>query len=323
LALPPFVARVPTPTGWWVAWEPRSWPAAPGPWSELAVGGVAWRDLPLAGAAGTGGASLPSLVEDLVYLPPVAAAAIAERDAWLTALAARGVPALVQLLPGDVAPAADLSTAVTVFDPLPALVVGDLERATAAPAGSAVVWPLIAGISDHRELFAAACQAWRDQGVAVVQVQRLEPSPEVRRRLASSLPEEQWDAVFHRPPPSERDLVRIASAHGFTPVLPRPPAPARPARRVANRALAADLLWATELWLRLDRPPGRAAELVRVARRLEVLPHDVVALAREGNLGVLDWLGSEEETLLAGWCASGRLALLDELMTDYLREEAA
>lgn len=203
-----------------------------------------------------------------------------------------------------------------IWDPLPLLLAGDRDRllaaAAAAPAGAAAVWPLLGSLAGATEL-ALVAPALQRAGVVALQPLRLELSAPARRWCAAELTEAQWERAFHPSPEVSRELLRTICAAGLAPIVPRP-APAGPlALRASNRPLATELFVAAELAARLGRSPGRVAELAGVARRLELLAHDVRILWRDGNLGVLEFLGHEDEREVAAWCATGVLPLRRQL----------
>lgn len=279
-----FADLAPEPGRLWIRHAPRSWEGPEEPWLDLATGRL-----------GRGGGAFPAPPErldldDLVYLPPVPLRLVAARDALARQALAAGAPVLLQLLPGDpteLPPAAGL---LAVVDLLPALVAGDLDRLAAAPAwATAAVWPLLPGIADAPGLWEEGCRRLAAAGVPCVQAVTAALGPGDRRRLADwtgIAGEEAFAALFHGPPPSERDFARIAHRHGLAPLLARP----RSVRRLPlaeNRRLSGLLALAAELWLRLDRPVGQAQSLFRAARWLDATAYDAGALRREGNLAAI------------------------------------
>ncbi len=61
-------------------------------------------------------------------------------------------------------------------------------------------------------------------------------------------------------------------------------------RGARNRELAAALAEAGDLWLRLGRSEPEGEALLAAARHVDATSLDLAALAREGNLGIVDWL---------------------------------
>ena len=233
-------------------------------------------------------------VDDLFYIPPVEPAFRPLCEDLVERLHAAGTPALVQLRPGEHWKAPGTTV---VYDLLDALLTENLEVLESLPAGSAVVWPLIAGVSDSVERFDEACRALVARRVTAIYPLTVELSPQVRRRLAEGKDEEIFDLLFHGALPEERAFARRAESYGLTVFSPRPTTVGTP-RQKSNRGLAADLALAGEVWLRLGRPEGAGQALLRAARGAESTPYDLKALAREGNLGVLDWLDQASHQLV-------------------------
>ncbi len=303
------------PARFWIGFAPRAWPAAVAPWTDLVGAGL--RTL----HAGTGSKTveLPRLdaadLDNLFYLPPVAAELAEARDRWAVGLVESGTPVLIQLEPAG---ATEVTAALIVYDLLRPLLAGDLEPLAALPAGSNAVWPLIPGITDLPELWHEGCAALVRAGVARVQPSVVELTAEQRRWLAESAGDDAFEALFHGAPPPERDFARRAAGHGFSVFVPRPPVGAV-ARQVRNRRLAAGLALAGDLWLRLGRPVAAGQDLLLAARRADDTRRDLAALSREGNLGVLDWLDGRGVELVAEIVATGRSSLLESLLDEYLR----
>jgi hypothetical protein len=142
-------------------------------------------------------------------------------------------------------------------------------------------------------------------------------SPAERRRIVDSLGETGFDKLFHGEAPSERSFSVAVSHLGLEPFLARP-LPESPSRLRSNRRLAAELAWIGELWLRLGKAEARGQAFYRASRWVDREPHDVAALAREGNLGVIDWLESADREVIDEVVATGESSLLSELRRQYL-----
>jgi hypothetical protein len=318
------VRHHPEPGRFWIAASPRSWSAARGPWTDLAGGR-------LVGVQGRPQAVLPDLgperkrgdLDDLLYLPPVDPSLAEERDRAAARLREAGVPLLVQLTPGETLPvetaaAPPAATVAAVYDLAVPLLAGDLESLRRLPAGAAAVWPLIAAVTDGAEVRDRGCRLLAAAGVRCVQPLAVELDPVTRRSLAEERGDERvFAALFHGPPPSERDFARAAHGHGLEVFLRRPPTGFSP-RRVANRRLAAGLALAGELWLRLGRPESRGQALLRAARGADGAAYDLTALVREGNLAVMDWIDELGVEILAELVDAGRSERLDALLAEYL-----
>lgn len=323
--------HLPEPADFWIRFAPRTgrgwraWPGPDRPWLDLTHGGR-----PVWSAAADRFPSLPDEpLDDLLYLPPVAAEWTAARDAAARAHAQRGTPVLMQWLTGEAAGAAPEDTpgdtpgdtpdgAVIVVDLLAGLLDGDPDALGHLPPGAAAVWPLLPGLTDDPDLWRRGCGHLAAAGVTAVQAVVPTLRPADRRRLAEGRDESTYHALFHRPAPDPRSFAREAWRQGLSPFLDRP-LPRPPLRGRANRRLAGLLALAGELWHRLGRPAGRGQRLFRAARETDRTSLDLAALAREGNLGVLTWLAAPErsfvEEALAG---EDRPALLRELWQEYL-----
>lgn len=305
-------AQWPEPGRLWIRFRFREWPGPAGPWTNLATGepGESYPEAALPALPEEGAGE----VDDLLYLPPVAATRRTERDAFALAWLDLGVPLLVQLLPDEAPPE---YAALFVYDLLPALASGDLAALAALPAGSHAVWPLVAGLTDTPELLDRGLSRLCEAEVTTLQPVAISLDPNAARRLAEGHSEEVFHALFHREARSLREVARLVHAAGMSPWIPRPPAPGTPAR-AGNRALAGELAFAAELALELGRPVGWGLGLLRAARWIDAAPYDVAALAREGNLGVVPEVDSASRALATEWAASGRLAVLAELKEEYL-----
>lgn len=329
-AVRPFL-RAPEPAFFWVRYAPRNWPPAERPWYDLARGGLGARP-------GDRGAANPVLpltelegapFDDTVWLPPVPLARDDERRRFATGWVEQGAPVLMQLHPGDrTAP-----EGVTVlYDLTPVFVEGDAAAGMAdLPSGSAVLWPLIPGISDSPALWHEGCAALAAAGVAVVQGAVPSLTPADRRRLADGLGENAYRRLFHAGPAAngpggvdEAAFARAAAAAGLEVFLPRP-LPTPPATGRAARHVAGALFLVAELWLRLDRPPSQGQAFFRAGRWVDESTYDPEALVREGNLGVVEVLDEASRVLIEDTVArAGRPALLDELLAEYTgRDDSA
>ncbi len=311
------VRHHPEPGRFWIAASPRSWNAARGPWTDLAVGR-------LLGVQGRPPAALPEApaidLDDLFYLPPVDPSLVEERDRLVGRLGEAGIPLLAQAVPGESAPEVE-APSIVIYDLAEPLLSGDLEGLRHLPAGSVAVWPLIAAVTDGAEFCDRGCELLAAAGVRCVQPLAVDLDPVTRRSLAEERGDERvFAALFHGPAPCEREFSRAAHAHDLEVFLRRPPTGYSP-RRVGNRRLAAGLALAGELWLRLERSESRGQALLRAARGAEAAAYDLTALVREGNLTVMNWIDDASVELLAELVNSGRSSLLDSLLEDYLKDD--
>lgn len=303
----------------WIAYAPRIWSAGDAPWTDLA--GVRLRSLHDHSGRAAAASALPELdareLDDLFYMPPVSAELAVARDRWAAGLIESGTPVLIQLDPGSESVVAG---ARYVYDLLRPLLAGDVESACGKlPAGSDVVWPLIPGITDSPELWDRGCAALARAQASHVQPAVVELMPDDRRRLVELGGEDHFEALFHGGVPSDRDFIRHAAGHGLGGFVPRSVAEGT-TRQARNRRLAADLALAGDLWLRLGRSVAAGQGLLRAARVADETRRDLEALAREGNLGVLDWLDERSLEMMKEMTATGRSALLDSLLNEYLAE---
>ncbi len=303
------------PSRSWIVYSPRAWPARDAPSTDLASARL--RALP-GGEAGFAGPELPELdaleLDDVFYLPAVAAELAPARDRWAAGLVESGTPVLIQLEPGG---ATEVAAARVVYDLLWPLLAGDVERLSSLPAGAHAVWPLIPGFTDGAELWDRGLDLLAGAEVAIVQPLAVELDADARRRLVELGGDAVFEAVFHRDPPSERDFARRAAGHGLA-VFPPRPAAAGTARRTRNRRLAADLALAGDLWLRLGRSVAVGQSLLRAARGAGATRRDLAALAREGNLDVLDWLDARSVEVVEEVTGAGRSSLVESLLAAYL-----
>lgn len=316
-----FAAQLPDPGHLWIRYAPRHWHGPRHPWTDVARGALAGspgrrvqpHPLPAAPA-------LPD--DDVVYLPPVDAAERSERDRLAAALAERGAPVVVQIAPGEAWPT---SPSIVVVDLLAPLLRHDLAPLRDLPPEAVALWPLIAGATDDPSRVRQGLEVLATRGVRHVQGLTPELGPADRRWLAAEGDERRFERLFHAPPPAERDFSILAHAFGFAPFLARPdlPCPPSPSWVSGNRRLGAMLAEAAELWLRIGRPVHRGQALYRAMRYVDRCPHDLAALAREGNLGVLGWLDPESRSLLEEALQGETPALLDELRAHYVARKGA
>jgi hypothetical protein len=310
------VVRAPEPAYFWIRYAPRGWPPPDAGWYDPVRGGLGPR--PGDRGAGEPDAPLADLsggpFDDVVWLPPVAAERAAERAEVARRHLEHGTPVLVHSLPGDPAPP---EGATALHDLLPALLHRDLETLGGVPAGAACVWPLIAGVTDDGELWRDGCAALAAAGAAVVQGVAPRLSPVDRRRLAHGLDEVAFQRLFHGGEPDERALARAAAAAGLGVFLPRP-LPRPPATGQASRRVAGALFLAAELWLRLGRPPEQGQAFFRAGRWVDESSYDPEALAREGNLGVVEALDAESRAVIEDAARrGGEPSLPAELLAEY------
>jgi hypothetical protein len=295
----------------WVRYAYRPWPGSPDLWLDLLSRGLGQRairrqDSPEPLDLGP--------LDDVIYLPPVADSESGFRQELAERLVAGGAPVLLQSIPGTDAGSGKMTP---VFDVLDAVATGQLFKLDLVPSGAAVIWPLIRGYSDDRSQIDGGLQRLADAGATHVQGVVADLSPADRRRVVDVAGEEGFEELFHGPPPSERLFAAAVHRSGMNPFLPRP-SPAAPSRLVNNRRVAGILASIGELWLRLGRTESRGQAFYRAARWVDDDHHDVVAMAREGNLGVVTWLGEESRQVIQESATRHTAQLLEELQQEYL-----
>lgn len=312
------VRQLPEPAHFWIAHAPRSWRFSSVLWSDLGrakLGGfkrsTADHDLPEY--------DLENL-DDLFYVPPVDRSLVGQRNQLLHELIAAKVPALIQLWPGETIAKKIMASGdgllFPIYDLLQALLKGEVEQVLKLPEGATVVWPLIPGISDHVETWDEGCEMLAMKKVASVQPVTLELEAKERRALAEGRPDHTFDALFHGSRPSEHSFARVAQEHHL-PAWTERPRTGVSARQLNNRRLAAHLAVAGEMCLRMEKV-SQGQGLLRAARGAESTVHDLMALAREGNLRVMDWLDRSGLVLVDELAEEGESAFYSKIMQRYL-----
>lgn len=258
---------------------------------------------------------MPAARADTLYSPPVEDAAAAWRRDWIERSDAAGHGVLAQVPVGEEPPE---GVATVVVDLTGALLDRELDRLAEAPANAIAAWPLIAGVTDGAEKLRAGCARLGDAGVRAVQGVVPELSPADRRRLSESGGEEVYQALFHGPLASPLPLARVVVEHGMSPWMRRPGLPlAAESRQARNRALAGHLAILAEWRLLLGHPESGAQALFRAARWVDEETRDVVAIANEGNLAIVDWLEPRSRQEIERFAGGGGESALAEL-TDTL-----
>lgn len=314
--------QLPEPSRLWIRHSPRHWPLPSRPWVDAAAGALGRTAADPGETERLLEAFAPDLAyDDTVYLPPVPVARAAERAGLADDLARAGTPVLFQVASME-EPRPSEPGVTRVVDLLPVFL-GD-EPWPEPEAGWGAIWPLLPGISDGAE-------HWRSNlprlaGFAWVQGIEVRLSGGDRRLLLERVGEGIFDELYHRgeAPAGERErafaaAVATAAITGLAPFAPRPLPPAPTARTTAgNRRLAAALLLAGELSLRLGRSPAQEQAYFRAARFVDTTSYDVAALAVEGNLGVIPALDEASRRLLLDMVEKGGSLDLAELEREYL-----
>jgi hypothetical protein len=180
---------------------------------------------------------------------------------------------------------------------------------------SAALWPLLPGLGDEVRI-ASLASAAAAAGVEALQGAPVELTARERRELGDTLEESRYLQLFHGEPPTATLVARAAARHGLAPILARP-LPRSPLRGAANLRIAGFLAECGELCLLAGETESRAQTLLRAARFAERGEHDLAALAREGNLGVIPWLEGEARDVVVE-AASGAEPLLRRELLDRL-----
>lgn len=311
-------SQLPEPGRFWVRFVPRTWDVPDRPWAHLGSARLGeWSREEASSAL----ASLPeTLFNDVLYLPPVSPSRAEERDELASARLAEATPVLVQIFPGNEPRIPPMPGVIFIFDLLAVLLKQDLKAVESLPTGASVVWPLVPGLTDERALWEEGCRALAAVGARCAQPLTLALTPADRRRLLDEIaqPDDAFEALFHRQPPSERAFAQVAHRHGLDPFLPRP-LPAFAGRE--NRRIGEVLALAAELWLRLGRSVEQGQSLYRAARWVDETSYGLEALAREGNLAVIPTLDDLSRAIIEEFVNADESTLLAELLAEYVGEE--
>ena len=305
------VSQSPDLSRCWIRYSLRPWPSADSLWVDLFRRGL--------GRSGEAPESelwesIREPLDDLLYLPPVAAELTAARRQLAKSTLDSGTPLLIQYLPGE----EPLNGGeLAVFDLLECLLARDLERLSALPSAAVAIWPLVSGYTDDPTLWEQGIKALAASEVRCVQGLAAEWTPTDRRRLVERGGEEGFEALFHGSLPSERRFAQTVAKFGLEPFVERP-LPGTPKSLARNRWLAGNLSMVGELWLRLERGEAKGQAFYRAARWIDRETHDLTALAREGNLGVVSWLDADSSEVVEELVTEGRTSLLEELRRAYL-----
>lgn len=325
--------RLPELRSFWVRYRPREWPGPETGWLDpidrrLVPGAdatVAIRSTPAIDAA----CDKLETIDDVLYVPPVAARHSAARDRLVARGQELGVPLVVQVGWSAAKPCDESilessneplgSSILQVVDPLPLLLDQRFEGLDRLPAGSHLVLPLLPGLTSEVAVWRRLCaRLAKSQAAAVYPVvAKLDAAD--RRRLAERLPSETvYRELFHGQPRDPREFAQTAASFGLL-SIPSRPIPKAPARLRRRRWAAGQLATIAELWLALGRPPVPGQDFFRAARRLDAEDLDLEGLWRDGNLEVLDWLQGRVGRVLEELLADQRSELREELEREYLR----
>ena len=305
--------RSPDPWHGWVRFAPARWPGPAEPWIDLAEGCLGKND----GEPDVLTALAALQLDGVLYVPPVATGLSDARDRLVAQQTARGTPVVAQLVACEEPTPALAAEGVTIVWDLLGAALDGRESSAVFPGakpgrGSAVLWPLLSGLGDDVRVARLADVA-ATAGVGALQAVPVELSGRERRELGETLDEARYLQLFHGEPPAATVVARAAARRGLAPILGRP-LPRPPLRGAANLRLAGLLAECGELCLLAGETESRAHALLRAARFAERGEHDLVALAREGNLGVIPWLEAEARDLVVEAAAGGEPRLRRELI---------
>lgn len=313
----------------------RRWPGPPCPWLDLStLTPVGLERLLLANpeepAEPPPFPHVEESFDDVVYLPPVIRPRMRGWADVATRLPRRHTPLVIHAFPPTTAvnaaePPPELFGPLLCYDLLPGLVRLERQDFVASlgglDTGSSAVWPLISGISDDPALWEEGCRRLAASGVAALIAIVPQLSPADRRVLVERFGDHLLEPLFHGEPPATAPLARVARRHGLQPFPPRGGRTTDPFhswdRPKGNRALATELALAAELSDRLGRPERKVQELWRAFREVDRSPFDLEAMARDGNLDLLDWLQGDALAIVEQSLSGPAPPLAEALLEEY------
>lgn len=290
-------------------------PVARAPGFFFDLGQQTLRFVPESGPARSAQSSTPlakvlQRVDDTFWLPRV------EDSSWrraaLRELRSRRIPRLLEAEAGVAVQPADDEVVVSV--PAHELLVG-AETPGAVP-GAAVVAPWVPGFTARADAWTTLLDEAIGARASALVLIRPEIDDSAKRELASRCEDDrQYSELFHVESARDEAALRAARAAvraaGLSTVIERP-LPAGPERLRRNRRVAAALLTVAESSDGFS--VARREEYSRAARWIENEQRDLLAIADDGNLKVLDWLPDEAHGLVRSVLEAGeefRLAALD------------
>jgi hypothetical protein len=311
-----FSEHLPEARTLWTRYRPRGWRGAAGVWFDLIGGGLGG---PTRGAPPAAAEVAP--LDDVLYLPPAGPGENVARAELAGAAVERGLRPVVQIEVEDAAEGVP-GPCTLLIDSLPALLSpGPGEGIRRAPPrhGVETVWllPAIPGLTLGAPAEERVCRRVLELGAHAVHVYEPRLEGAELRRLAESAGAVDLPALFHSEPADGTPLMRAARRAGIEVLHPRPIAGVT-GRAAEHRVLSGALGQAADLWLRAGRSPLAAQVLFQAARETDRIAFDLRALAREGNLKVLDWLVEPARSAVESWLATGAMPLLDELVAEVL-----
>jgi hypothetical protein len=189
----------------------------------------------------------------------------------------------LETAPAASAPKVDGDDDLSVVDPLHQLLTGDLDRINPDGADCMALWPILPGLTDGAELMSEGLDRFAAAGLSVVLPVAPRVEPASARLLTECYGEELFAKLFHSGPVDLRPALQAVVRKGLSFVPPRRESGAR----AFERRVAAEFAAIAELLLIHGESPAQAQEFFRVAAWLEETQHDVRAMAREGNLGLV------------------------------------
>ncbi|MEM6701761.1 MAG: hypothetical protein AAF690_03595 [Acidobacteriota bacterium] len=244
-------------------------------------------------------APLLERVDDTFWLPRV------DDLAWhaeaLSTLRARQVPRVVEAGPGEpvqIGKPRFEGQEVVVYPLTHELL--EERSLPSAPAGATTVLPWVPGFTAREEVWGLALDWAVEAEVAALVPLIPDLDDSAKRELARrSVDDRQYSELFHGAREDVESALREVReeirAKGLATVIERP-LPLGPERLRRNRRVAAALLTAAEGARHLSE--ARREELSRAARWIENEQRDLLAIAADGNLKVLEWLPSEAHGLV-------------------------
>lgn len=299
-------AHDPEPQSFWLDGSPRISGPPSRVWLDLRSGDLGG-DVAVAG-------KLPREEPRTLYLPPLEPDAEEAVDALARWAEENEILLLEQVIAGG-APRLESGAGVErIYDLSEALLL-DVALIDTLPPSSAAVWPLIGGLTDGQELLEQGVERLAGAGVHTVVPRPVELSPASRRRLTEMVGEASFGKLFHGAPPDERLLSRSLFRAGME-FLPKRLLPAHADPFPLN--LAAELSLVAEVLPRVGESPARAQEFYVAARWVERTHHDLEAMVRDGNIGIVPVLDDEmQEVATELLHGAERSTLLGRLVARY------
>ncbi|MGE0641549.1 MAG: hypothetical protein AB7G12_10820 [Thermoanaerobaculia bacterium] len=271
----------------WIRYLPKRSSPADRAWLDTVDRRIVWPAGRATAAASQRAPVAPPAIADVLLLPPVAAGEEERRLSIAEPLSAAGFRLLDQRTDG--APTAPVPDATVVVDLLASLLERNPPGDREVPAGAVVVVPLLPAISEEESHWRPLLAGLRKAAPAAVVGIAPELTPADRRRLVERMGEEQFERIHHRSARTvdrERAFARAVAAAGLPPFFERPELALAP-RAARNRSLAAALSEIGERKLALGHSEAESVALLAAARFVEGSEHDLIALAREGQLALL------------------------------------